>query len=296
MNKKIIGLITGVVMLIGIAVIIINMNQPEPDFKNVRITDEDEETITQQPANDEEENMQEEESENPAPLKEIVVKAVKQTVDFFSTKETQILAIGDSLTQGVGDSTEQGGYVGILDRSINQQEELVDFANLGIRGNRSDQLLKRLEKPEVVDAINEADIILITIGANDIMKVVKENFTHLKMEDFTEEKQNYEQRLEKIFNKMQSINPDSHIYLLGFYNPFKQYFEDIKELSLIIEEWNESGRKIAGDHENITYIPTADLFDEDDTNLFSEDNFHPNELGYKRIARRVLNYLTHEEG
>jgi len=36
--------------------------------------------------------------------------------------------------------------------------------------------------------------------------------------------------------------------------------------------------------------------DDHDEELFAEDNFHPNDEGYRRIAQRVLDYLTDEEG
>lgn len=47
----------------------------------------------------------------------------------------------------------------------------------GKRGSRIDELL----------VIEDADIVLITIGANDIMRIVRENFNHLTYELFVNE-------------------------------------------------------------------------------------------------------------
>src|SRR5690625_1301500 len=110
----------------------------------------------------------------PQRLKERVVEAVQGTVDIFTKEETRIVAVGDSLTQGVGDSTGNGGYVGILNNTVNQINHLVEFDNYGHRGDRTDQLLKRMDAPNVSTSIADADIVLMTIGANDIMQVVKE--------------------------------------------------------------------------------------------------------------------------
>ena len=49
-----------------------------------------------------------------------------------------------------------------------------DADNLAKRGRRSDQLIEQLEEPEIQASVKKADLIYLTIGGNDIMKVVKE--------------------------------------------------------------------------------------------------------------------------
>src|SRR5699024_9881253 len=142
-------------------------------------------------------------------LNERGVEAVQGTVDIFTKVETRIVAVGDSLTQGVGDCTGKGSYVGILNNTINQINHLVEFGNYGHRCDRSDQLLKRLDDPNVSTANADADIVLMTIGANDIMQVVKENFTNLNMKEFKEERVHYEARLREIFAKIRKMNPET---------------------------------------------------------------------------------------
>ena len=216
---------------------------------------------------------------------------MQNTVDFFSNDETRVVAIGDSLTQGVGDETDRGGYVGILERSINKEEEIAQFDNFGVRGNRTDQLLGRLEVEEIALAIRDADIVLITIGANDIMQVAKENITDLDFADFVDEQYQYEENLREIIDKIRDLNEKSDIYLVGFYNPFRQYFEEIKELEMIVDNWNTIGAEVISDYDNADFIPTDDLFMDDNVQLYAKDNFHPNYEGYFRMAERVLDYL-----
>ncbi|RLL42815.1 hypothetical protein D8M04_14795 [Oceanobacillus piezotolerans] len=228
-------------------------------------------------------------------LPDRITEAIQNTLQFFR-KETQVVAIGDSLTQGVGDETERGGYVGIIERTINWDRDIAEFSNFGKRGSRSDQLLSRLNNDEeMVSALAKADMILVTIGANDIMQVVKENITNLTIKQFVEERQVFERNLEEIINRLHELNPDSQIYLIGFYNPFERYFQDIEELQMIADAWNDTTNTLADQHENITYIPTDDLFHESEVNLLAEDNFHPNYNGYHLIAGRVLEYITNEE-
>lgn len=174
-------------------------------------------------------------------IKDKVREVVEVALDFFK-KDQKIVAIGDSLTEGIGDETENGGYVGILNHTFEDNKLNITVENYGKKGNRTDQLLKRLEKEDVASAIKEADIVLITIGANDIMNVLKSNFMNVTMEPFQEERVKYIERLEAIFIKVNELNPDTQIYLIGFYNPFERHFGEIKELGMIIDSWNEAGK------------------------------------------------------
>jgi lysophospholipase L1-like esterase len=228
------------------------------------------------------------------PITEDIKEKVREVLDdvlIFFKKDIRIVSIGDSLTQGVGDETENGGYVGILDHTFDDQNLNITIENFGKKGNRSDQLLKRLEKKEIETSIKDANIVLITIGANDIMHVVKNNWTNLHMDPFEEERVKYVERLTTIFNKIIELNPEAEIYLIGFYNPFEQYFGEIEQLGMIMEDWNEAGMMVTEEFENVYYIPIYDLFSSPDENLLAEDHFHPNTKGYKLIAKRVIDYL-----
>lgn len=217
--------------------------------------------------------------------------AIEKTKRVFASDNKRVVALGDSLTQGVGDSTNSGGYVGLLDKKVNEGKDAVQFDNFGHAGDRTDQLYKKIQDPKVSSAIRDADLVLITIGANDIMKVLKENVTDLKYEDFVSARDQYKKRLEHVFKELQALNPKAEIYLLGFYNPFGQYFHDIPELNEIVHTWNDTSKKTTKEFKQVHYIPTADLFDKSTQNLFYEDNFHPNNKGYQKIATRVLEYI-----
>lgn len=228
------------------------------------------------------------------PITEDIKAKVREVVeiaqDFFK-KDQKIVAIGDSLTEGIGDETKSGGYVGILNHTFEDNNLNITVENFGKKGNRSDQLLKRLEKEEIASSIKDADIVLITIGANDIMKVLKSNFMNVTMEPFQEERVKYGERLTAIFTKINELNPDTQIYLMGFYNPFERHFGEIQELGIIIDNWNETGKLISEQYENVEFIPTKDLYSNPNLDLLADDEFHPNTTGYKLMAQRILEYL-----
>jgi lysophospholipase L1-like esterase len=242
-------------------------------------------------AGKEEEEVVDDENRKSSTLTEDIKGKVREVVEGvikLFKKDLQVVAIGDSLTQGVGDETKNGGYVGILNNTFEENNIDINIENYGKRGNRTDQLLKRLEKKEIAESIQHADIVFITIGANDIMKIVKNSFPNLHVELFNEEKIEYLERLTAIFHKINEINPDTKIYLVGFYNPFEGYFGDIEELQMIVNDWNESSKSVTEEFENVNYIPTSDLFSHSDIKLLSDDQFHPNTSGYKLMAKRIL--------
>lgn len=223
--------------------------------------------------------------------KQMQEKLVERAHQLFKDENISIVAIGDSLTQGVGDETEQSGYIGILDRLLNKDQHVVSFKNMGKRGHRSDQLLDRLQDSEIITELKHADYVLITIGANDLMKIVRDNITNLKLQDFIEERINYQQRLEQILSKIRGVNSEAYILLVGIYNPFEKYFPHIKELDIIIDEYNHTAMTVIKDTGNGSFVPILDLFQDSSIELLADDHFHPNFRGYERIAGRVLEYI-----
>lgn len=212
----------------------------------------------------------------------------------FFPDPIQIVSVGDSLTQGVGDSKDNGGYLPYLKKKLEKEPNItaVEMVNYGVRGNRTDQLLKRLDKKEIREHIEQADSIVVTIGGNDIMKVFKQNFTHLEMEQFENAKIGYEDRLRKIFDKIRTYNKSAQIYLVGVYNPYTKIFADLYELDMIIADWNNSGEKIVSKYDSAYFISIEDIFQNTTEDLlYTEDYFHPNDRGYELIATRIYNNM-----
>src|SRR5699024_317153 len=56
---------------------------------------------------------------------------------YFFPQNLKITTLGDSLTKGVGDETDNSGYVGLIEDNL---ENEIDIDNFGISGYRSDQL------------------------------------------------------------------------------------------------------------------------------------------------------------
>ena len=220
----------------------------------------------------------------------------------------RISAVGDSLTEGIGDTTHTGGYVPLIqtDLSENFPIEVVQADNFGKSGDRSDQILKRIKKnDEMRESIEKADVILLTVGGNDLMKVITSQiFNKISLKKFVTPREKYQKQLEKLYTEIRAINPDAPIYQLGIYNPFYKSFSEIVEMQEIVDFWNEGSREFVEDQENAYFVPindeiynglpdpvevtdsTAEVATKDLINdlISEEDSFHPNNLGYQIIS------------
>jgi len=264
--------------------------RPSP-INHTTVTEPKEEPIDE--VIDQVENMDEEVQTTTNDLQQNLQDAFEQTLNVFTQNDYHITALGDSLTQGVGDETNKDGYLTTLKRRLTDLDYRIRIENFGKRGNRTDQVLDRVEEENAIQrSIRRADIVLVTVGANDILQIVRDNIMDLDEEIFDLEIGHYEERLVELFELIHSYNEDAEIYLIGFYNPFEGYFDDIEALEDILVEWNHTGQEVFENHPKGHFIPIDDLFQIDHVNLLADDNFHPNETGYSLIGARVLNEIV----
>lgn len=77
-----------------------------------------------------------------------------------------IVVLGDSIAYGIGSTNaETKSFGALVGEKVNGK-----VTNLGISGLDSTQLLEKLETDEFQNALKEADVVLMSIGSNDILK------------------------------------------------------------------------------------------------------------------------------
>ncbi len=236
-------------------------------------------------------------------IKEDLDENAEEKVDEGSKKENtsteeadiKMVGLGDSLTKGSGDSTGKG-YIGRLSTNIEQDTgSSVSVQNYAVHGRRTPKLYKILFEDDVEKSVSEADVILMSIGGNDLMKVVKEHFLDLQMADFQREQSDYVDRLDKIMKRIRSLNSDAPIIFIGLYNPLLESFQSITEIDQIVQRWNGINQSTVEKDENTTFVPVYELFNSVDENLFFEDQFHPNDDGYELMARQIQYHLNQDD-
>ncbi|WP_208559958.1 SGNH/GDSL hydrolase family protein [Marinilactibacillus kalidii] len=232
--------------------------------------------------------------------------------------DVDLVAIGDSLTEGVGDSTHRGGYVPMVADLLKENTHVksVETANYGHAGDTSKQLLTLLKENEDAQTdLKEATIITITIGGNDIVKNFGKVGLNGSVEDFEPTIQAYEKNLNQIFELLNQYNDQATMYIYGLYNPYHYYFSEFQELQAVFDLWNQRTLQFAEDRPNVRFVEidsrfnpseapqeiespeeSADSLDEiQDKNhpyLYKEDLFHPNDSGYQIMAQALRDAIN----
>lgn len=208
----------------------------------------------------------------------------------IDAQDIQYLALGDSLTDGVGDEYMRQGYT---ERLVEQLEKwpaiaTITLDNRGKKGRRSDQLLQLLEKGHYDKELEAANLVTLTMGGNDVMKIVKTDIFSLKKEMFDEEKVNFQHNYEQIVKEIRARNPEVPLILIGFYNPFSIVVDETTPFEEIIVEWNNDVRELAAQDDNACFVPVLDLFHTNEDLVYHTDFFHPNAKGYERMTERIV--------
>ncbi|WP_346418241.1 SGNH/GDSL hydrolase family protein [Listeria monocytogenes] len=229
----------------------------------------------------------------------LLVGAVFGIKYYKESKEIPInlVAMGDSLTEGVGDENKDGGYVGIIPKKLEEEPNVpsVKTSNYGVSGNKITQLEKRLKtNKDFQEDVKNANVITITIGGNDVMAILQSRLLNVNVDDFTKANKEFQQELETLLKDIRSYNKYAAIFLMGIYNPYTTYFSDIKQFDEIISDWNKASKKTIQQDSNAYFVPIAKVLEDRNADnkdkpnsLLSDDYFHPNHTGYEKMTTEL---------
>lgn len=253
--------------------------------------------------------------------------------DAWEAKEQiRIVALGDSLTAGTGDLTGKG-YVGQVREKLEQQlgKPVFVYNNFAIPGFRTYDLLKDWDakKADLEKSLGDADLVLLTIGGNDLFEGGAGIFDSQGRQDAqsatapqssagssqgsqgtspqtsrgtpdmgegfnpaaaAQRIPDALKRLEQVFERVSKANPNARIMYVGLYHPFLD-LDPNRAGAPVIQGWNTGAFDLASRYPNITVVPTYDLFQLNLNKYLYSDHFHPNQQGYERIAQRVVDIL-----
>lgn len=133
-------------------------------------------------------------------------------------QDISLVGLGDSLTHGVGDPENNGGYVHMIKQKLNKEHNVsVTTKNFGKTGDRSDQIEKRVETSKnIQDSLKDADVITMTVGGNDLMQVMQNNFMALAANKLDKvmpkEEEKYDAKLSSLFTAVRKYNSKAPIF------------------------------------------------------------------------------------
>jgi lysophospholipase L1-like esterase len=189
----------------------------------------------------------------------------------------RILILGDSLARGAGDETGRG-IAGALAALTNAHVE-----NLGINGARTANVLQQLTRPDARAAVRRAQVIVVSIGGNDLFGDSIARFASMLAPRVASHF--VAARVERVIARIRRENPSARIVLLGLYNPYRRTRMGAW-LDAEIARWDSRIIGLFASCRAVNVVRIADLVDEPRA-ISPLDHYHPSALGYRAIAERV---------
>lgn len=203
-------------------------------------------------------------------------------------------AIGDSLTTGAG-AWLSGGFAPAYRRMAESRlRTSVGYENLGVNGLTSQKLLPMVQSdPRMRAALRRADIITVSIGANDLRPYTKAIADGSGLQGsqihqvLNRTKGNVRQIVYNLYQIKSPQRKPFIIRMVGVYNPFP----NIREAGMYARQYNAFLTTLGGPNYRVANIYPA--FEGKERELLFLDGVHPNSRGYRVIAQELdrLGYM-----
>lgn len=220
--------------------------------------------------------------------------------------QISIVAVGDSLTEGIGDSKSVGGgYVTRLTKKVqNKYHVKTESHNYGVSGDTSTQIMKRIKNDKKMHQdLPKADIITVTVGGNDFMHLLQRKGLDLTAGQIADEQVQFDKRLTQLLTDIRGYNKTAPIYLIGIYNPFSIYLANVQNAKKAFINWNKGSAQIAEKFNDTHFIDINNLYQPkgitkkikktgSNPYLYEKDHFHPNGTGYDMMTDKVFEQVS----
>ena len=191
------------------------------------------------------------------------------------------IILGDSLAKGTGDETGLGIGGRLVDDLRQRKFKTNNIVNLAVNGARTGDLLQELQGHNVRVLLAESNVIIVSIGGNDLWG---DNFRNAPPRDPEKILDSVLDQIGRAVAEIRDANPRARIFVIGLYNPFISTPMG-GLLTPLVNEWNAKLIERFARDSNLVIVQTADLFRWRDR--LSADRFHPGDEGYALIARRI---------
>ncbi|MBM7649187.1 lysophospholipase L1-like esterase [Bacillus ectoiniformans] len=215
-------------------------------------------------------------------------------IDYFtSLNKSQLnhLAIGDSIISGMGSEDNESFVYQFSNELERQTDKQVFVYNEGILGVTSTELNRLVQRGEFDTQIEQADLITINVGGNDVLEAVKDTEPKEVINIYENMQTTFVENLTNTTSRIRELNPNATIVLLELYNPLKQKNELYTLANQLLPKWNVNIYEVAEKLDMAIVVETTKVINSEHLQYLSSDGVHPNAMGYEAISKQILNQL-----
>lgn len=201
------------------------------------------------------------------------------------------VAIGDSLAAGqTPNRSIDSGYSDLIAQELTRNQPLAFYSkDLAFPGFTTGDVLESIESDEAKELLGQANIITVSAGANDLLRLVQANAAEGAL-SFEEIQADYalnaaRENVETILSELEELAPSADIYVMGYYFAYPHARDSQKQGTAgQLEQLNDILKKEA-EQAGATFVDVADRFGEDAVELVpNSGDVHPNVDGYQEMA------------
>ncbi|PSL25979.1 lysophospholipase L1-like esterase [Planomicrobium soli] len=201
------------------------------------------------------------------------------------------VALGDSLAAGqTPDSKIDTGYADLIAQELSRHQPVAFYTKqLAFPGFTTRDVLERIQSEQAKEALASANIITLSAGANDLLRLVQSNpeegslaFQQIQA-DFALNEARI--NMEAILSELEKRAPNADVYVMGYYFAYPHVRENQKEgtaeqLDRLNEILKNSATKAGA-----TFVSVDKKFGKNGTDKVpNPSDVHPNLLGYQAMA------------
>lgn len=221
-------------------------------------------------------------------------------------EEFNYVVLGDSLSAGRNPyGVDDYGYADYVRDYLKKENKLGSYLSYAISGYTIDDVKNDINLNTTVivndkshnirKALREADIVTISIGANDILEGVNlsninQMVTNQKL--LKEKINNIIVKLDDLFELIKRY-AKGKVIVIGYYNPLPHLENYKKDIDLFIDFVDMEYKSLCMNH-NIYYVEISEDVSSNNDYLPNPLDIHLSKEGYKSISKRVISVINKE--
>lgn len=192
------------------------------------------------------------------------------------------LALGDSITTGYGVGVNHS-FASLYYSKLQVNFPGIKYVNLGVNGLTSEELATLVRQGRIHSLINQAGVITITMGSNDLLDIGKGLLSGAGA-NVDLSLANLKHSLMFIGHSIRSVNPTAVVKIATIYNPLPPMNRQFEALARgLVKKANRAIVHIAREY-GFVVIPVDKAFSGRESSLLATDHLHPNRLGHNILA------------